>query len=247
MAADLAVLEEAIRYRFGDRTLLERALTHRSRAHEKGGRIAPGCDNEQLEFLGDAVLGFLVSENLVRRFPEAGEGRLSKLKAHLVSAEHLRGVAEELRLGQYLFLGRGEELSGGRTKKTVLSGALEALIAAMYLDGGLEPVRSLIQTHVVGDGAFSGAGAETAVHDYKSELQETAQALGLPPPRYTTTGEQGPDHSKLFTVEVRLGAEWVARGQGPSKKAAGQQAAREILRQLAALEASSRMLRRGRE
>jgi ribonuclease-3 len=234
MTGDLAVLEGAIGHRFTDRALLERALTHKSRAHEVSGQTAPGCDNEQLEFLGDAILGFLVSESLVRRFPDAGEGRLSKLKAHLVSAAHLHRVAQELGLGDYLYLGRGEERSGGRAKKTLLSDALEALIAGMYLDGGLAPARSFIEARIVGEGVFAGAGAESSVHDYKSALQEAAQSLALPPPRYTTTNEEGPDHSKLFTVEVRLGTAWVARAQGPSKKEAGQKAAREILRQIAA-------------
>ena len=234
MAENLAVLEGAIGHRFADRVLLERALTHKSRAHEMTGQASPaGSDNEQLEFLGDAILGFLVSECLVQRFPDAEEGRLSKLKAHLVSAAHLHGVAQELALGDFLYLGKGEEMSGGREKKALLSDALEALIAALYQDGGIERTRAFIETHVVGTFADSDGSADSSVRDYKSALQETAQTLGLPPPRYSTAHEEGPEHSKTFTVEVRFGTAWIARADGPSKKAAGQKAAELILRQLA--------------
>ena len=234
MAGDVAVLEAAIGHRFTDRVLLERALTHKSRAHERAGEVSASSDNEQLEFLGDAILGFVVSECLVRRFPEAEEGRLSKLKAHLVSAAHLHGVAQELALGEYLYLGKGEEMSGGREKKALLSDALEALIAALYLDGGMEGTRTFIEARVVGDFVASEASADVSVHDFKSTLQEAAQSLGLPPPRYSTARQEGPEHSKTFTVEVRMGEAWIAHAQGPSKKAAGQKAAEQILKNLAA-------------
>jgi len=233
MAGNLEVLEGAIGHRFADRVLLERALTHKSRAHEMTGQVpASSGDNEQLEFLGDSILGFLVSECLVLRFPDAGEGRLSKLKAHLVSAAHLHGVAQDLALGDFLYLGKGEEMSGGREKKALLSDALEALIAALYKDAGIERTRAFIETRVVGDFAAS-EGADASVHDYKSSLQEAAQTLGLPPPRYSTAHEDGPEHSKTFTVEVRMGTSFIARAQGPSKKAAGQKAAELVLKQLA--------------
>ena len=234
MAGDLTVLEGAIGHRFADRALLERALTHKSRAHEMTAQVSvSGGDNEQLEFLGDSILGFIVSECLVKRFPDAEEGRLSKLKAHLVSAAHLYGVAQELVLGDFLYLGKGEEMSGGREKKALLADALEALIAALYQDGGLERTRTFIEAHVVGEFAASSGDADSSVHDYKSALQEAAQDLGLPPPRYSTAHEEGPEHSKTFTVEVRMGTTWIARAQGPSKKAAGQKAAEQILKQLA--------------
>ena len=235
MADNLAVLEGAIGHRFADRVLLERALTHKSRAHEMtAAQVFPsGGDNEQLEFLGDAILEFLVSECLVKRLPDAEEGRLSKLKAHLVSAAHLHGVAQELALGDFLYLGKGEEMSGGREKKALLSDALEALIAAIYQDGGMEPTRAFIETRVVGDFAAADGSGDSSVRDYKSALQEAAQNLGLPPPRYSTAHEDGPEHSKTFTVEVRMGTTWIARAQGPSKKAAGQKAAEQILKQLA--------------
>src|SRR5690349_297810 len=232
MPADLGALEAAIGHVFRDAELLQRALTHKSRIHEQPGENPALADNEQLEFLGDAILGFIVSECLVRRFPSAPEGRLSKLKAHLVSATRLYEVAQSLSLGDFLFLGRGEEMSGGRAKKALLSDAMEALIAAVYLDGGIEPVKAFIETHVVGTFAMPDGNLDDAVADYKSALQEMAQALNLPPPRYFIVGEQGPEHSKTFTVEVRLGKEWTGQAQGLSKKAAGQKAAQGVLQQL---------------
>ena len=174
----------------------------------------------------------MVSACLVRRFSSAPEGRLSKLKAHLVSAARLHEVAQTLALGDFLFLGRGEEMSGGRAKKALLADAMEALIAAMYLDGGLEAARIFIETHVVDSFAISEGSVDGAVADYKSALQEMAQALNLPPPRYFIVGEAGPEHSKTFTVEVRVGKEWIGQAQGLSKKAAGQKAAESILQQL---------------
>src|ERR1700722_11519312 len=150
MVADLQILETALGHTFRDRNLLERALTHKSRIYEKASEGQSASDNEQLEFLGDAILGFVVSECLVRRFASYPEGRLSKLKAHLVSAARLHEVAQELGLGEYLFLGRGEEMSGGREKKALLSDAVEALIAALYVDAGLEKARDFIETRVVG-------------------------------------------------------------------------------------------------
>ncbi|HTS78587.1 MAG TPA: ribonuclease III [Bryobacteraceae bacterium] len=232
MAADLTILESALGHTFKDRELLERALTHKSRVYEKASESGIAADNEQLEFLGDSILGFVVSECLVRRFPSFPEGRLSKLKAHLVSAARLHEVAQELGLGEYLILGRGEEMSGGREKKALLSDAVEALIAALYLDAGLEVARRFIETRVIGALHSGENAAESAVTDYKSALQEMAQTLKLPPPRYVIVAENGPEHSKTFTVEVRLGKEWVSQAQGLSKKSAGQRAAQQILQQL---------------
>ncbi len=232
MAADLTILESALGHSFKDRELLERALTHKSRVYERVAESGIAADNEQLEFLGDSILGFVVSECLVRRFASFPEGRLSKLKAHLVSAARLHEVAQELGLGEYLLLGRGEEMSGGREKKALLSDAVEALIAALYLDAGLEAARRFIETRVIGALHASENAAEAAVTDYKSALQEMAQTLKLPPPRYVIVAENGPEHSKTFTVEVRLGKEWVSQAQGLSKKSAGQRAAQQILQQL---------------
>jgi len=232
MNGELEVLEKALGHSFRDRELLERALTHKSRIYEKAVEGQSASDNEQLEFLGDAILGFVVSECLVRRYASYPEGRLSKLKAHLVSAARLHEVAQELSVGDHLFLGRGEEMSGGREKKALLSDAVEAIIAALYLDAGLEKAREFIETQVVGTLHLNEDGVESAVTDYKSALQEMAQALKLPPPRYVIVGEDGPEHSKTFTVEVRLGKEWVSQAQGLSKKSAGQRAAQQILQQL---------------
>jgi ribonuclease III len=232
MTGDLGVLEASLGHRFTDRELLERALTHKSKIHERPGEASSTTDNEQLEFLGDAILGFVVSECLVQRFPAAPEGRLSKLKAHLVSAARLHEVAQELALGDFLFLGRGEEMSGGRAKKALLSDAVEALIAALYLDAGLDRTRAFIEARVVGAFHASEEGLNGTVRDFKSALQEMAQALKLPPPRYSIVGEDGPEHSKTFTVEVRLGKDWVSQAQGLSKKAAGQKAAQSVLQQL---------------
>lgn len=232
MSADLAILEKALGHSFRDRELLERALTHKSKVYEKSGESQTAADNEQLEFLGDAILGFAVSESLVRRFPSFPEGRLSKLKAHLVSAAHLHAVAQSLQLGDYLLLGRGEEMSGGREKKALLSDAVEALIAALYLEAGLEVTRRFLEERVIAAFDLPEDGVDSAVTDHKSALQEMAQALKLPPPRYVIVTEDGPEHSKTFTVEVRVGKDWVSQAQGLSKKSAGQKAAQQVLQQL---------------
>jgi len=149
MTAALVILEQALGHTFRDRELLERALTHKSRVYEHALEGKNGADNEQLEFLGDAILGFAVSASLVKRFSSFQEGRLSKLKAHLVSAAHLHEVAQNLQLGDHLRLGRGEEMSGGREKKALLSDAVEALIAALYLDAGLEVACRFIEEQVI--------------------------------------------------------------------------------------------------
>jgi len=223
-------LEAVLGYQFQNRELLQRALTHRSSIYEKNDARTAAGDNEQLEFLGDSVLGFVVSDALLARHPTYPEGQLSKLKAHFVSASHLHEVAASLKLGEYLLLGRGEELSGGREKKALLSNGLEAVIAAVYLDGGFEPVRQFVIQHIL-DSAPPG---EESVHltDYKGALQELAQSLKLPQPRYSIVEERGPEHAKTFLVEVRVGESWVGRGDGLSKKSAGQKAAHKILEQL---------------
>ncbi len=232
MPAELADLERTLGCMFHRQNLLEQALTHKSRIYEKSAEGQPAADNEQLEFLGDSILGFVVSEHLVSRFPAFPEGRLSKLKAHLVSATRLHEVAQELGLGEYLLLGRGEEMSGGRNKKALLSDAIEALIAAIYLDQGLEAARSFIESRVIAPLAIPDDGAESAVTDFKSALQERAQTLKLPSPRYSIVAEVGPEHAKTFTVEVRLGSDWSSQAQGLSKKSAGQMAAQMVLQQL---------------
>jgi ribonuclease III len=235
MSADLDRIEAALGHRFQRREILVRALTHSSRVHEQDA--GPHCDNEQMEFLGDAILGFLISESMVHRFPSYPEGRLSKLKAHLVSAAHLYEVARKLELGQFLLLGRGEEMSGGRAKRTLLVDCLEALIAALYLDGGIEVTRQFINRWVIGDSAHEACTLEAEIMgapivDFKSALQELAQARKLPQPRYVIVKEHGPEHSKTFTVEVRLGRDWTGKAEGFSKKSAAQNAARDVLTRL---------------
>jgi len=230
-------LETALGRRFQNRELLLRALTHSSRFHESQAAELPdpSSDNEQMEFLGDAVLGFLVSESLVARFPSYPEGRLSKLKAHLVSAAHLYEVARRIELGQYLFLGRGEEMSGGRDKRTLLVNCLEALIAALYLDGGIEATREFVNRWIFVDAegeAFEQEILGSPIVDFKSALQELAQARKLPQPRYVIVKERGPEHSKTFTIEARVGRDWIGQAEGLSKKSAAQNAAREVLSKL---------------
>jgi len=237
MRADLDALEAAIGCSFADREILRRALTHSSHVHEQTLTSGPDTsrDNEQLEFLGDAVLGFLISDDLVKRHPEAPEGRLSKMKAHLVSAAWLHEAAQRLGIGDYLQLGRGEEMRGGRTKKTLLVDALEALIAAIYLDGGIEAARQFVSRFVMAPVSTASHAEEQMAQnltDYKSALQELVQARRLPQPRYIIVRERGPEHSKTFTVEVRVGREWTSQADGHTKKSAAQKAAREVYERL---------------
>ena len=233
MTEPLAVLEDRIGYTFKKRELLSRALTHKSHAFEAAAHATERlADNEQLEFLGDSILGFIVSEELVRRYPSYPEGRLSKLKAYLVSSNHLHEVAVDLGIGAHLLLGRGEELSGGRAKRALLANAVEALIAALYLDAGLATVRAFVLGEVIGDFDAEKARDEALAVDYKSALQEAAMQLGLPAPRYSIIKETGPEHSKTFSVEARTGHLYAASAEGSSKKAAGQRAAQLVLTQI---------------
>ena len=235
---EITALEERIGHRFRDGELLERALTHSSHAHEREPGSSVLADNEQLEFLGDAVLGFVVSRLLCERFPHFHEGQLSKLRAHLVSARHLAGVARQLELGHFLRLGRGEERSGGRSKSALLVNALEALLAAVYLDAGLETAHHIIQQRIFEpelELLQKQAGGGLPTTDPKSALQELLQARALPPPGYSVVMEHGPDHRKVFTVELRVRSaqgEQVYRAQGSTKKEAEQDAARQALEKL---------------
>ncbi len=226
---DLSELERKIGYTFRRRDLLDRALTHRSYAHERGGmRLA---DNEALEFLGDAILGFLVSAWLFELFPTLPEGKLAKMKAYLVSAENLQVHAQRLQLGEYLRLNRGEEKTGGRTKRTLLVDAYEAVIAALYLDGGIEAAQAFVrqQFHEV----VRHLDPESVQwSDYKTTLQEQLQARGLSPPTYEVTSVEGPAHARHFRVDLRIEGTVVATGEGPTIKAAQQRAARAALSQL---------------
>lgn len=218
-------LQGIIGYWFNDPQLLFEALTHSSFARESSD---PCRDNEQMEFLGDAVLNFLVSARLAEAFPEDREGQLSRGRARLVGADHLAKAAAQLGLGDYLRLGRGEEKTGGRSKSTLLVNALEALVAALYRDGGLEAAGRFVESFVLP--ADLGASAEELFSvDYKSALQEFLQAERLNPAEYRVVEETGPEHQKTFVVEVRAGEDWMARGKGSSKKSAEVQAARELL------------------
>ena len=236
MRAELASLELKLSHRFSDPELLRRALTHSSLAHEAYPGAGPLHDNEQLEFLGDSVLGFLISDALVRRYPEWSEGELSRRKAHLVSAAHLHGVARRLDLGSFLELGRSEEMSGGRAKKTLLVDGLEAVIAAIYLDGGMEAARIFVFDCIldapVDSDEEAGTDIQPAITNFKSALQELAQARKLPQPRYAIVKEKGPEHSKIFTVEVRIGRDWTGQADGRTKKVAAQRAARGVYERL---------------
>jgi ribonuclease-3 len=226
MAADLQDLEAKLGYRFRDRDLLVRALTHRSYSSEAApARFQP--DNEQLEFFGDSVLGFIVSEMLVMRNPGLPEGRLSRARSCLVSAHWLHQVAQRIGLGEYLQLGRGEERGGGRVKPSLLANALEAVIAALYLDGGIEPARGLVETWIYTEQFSSSYEAEQT--NYKGKLWERAGAQKLPTPEYIVIETTGPAHAPSFLVEARLGSQYAGQGQGTSKKSAEQQAAKALL------------------
>ncbi|HEX5107316.1 MAG TPA: ribonuclease III [Vicinamibacterales bacterium] len=222
-------LQRRIEYRFRDRGLLEHALTHKSRAAEDAsGGVA---DNESLEFLGDAVLGLVVADALFRRYPNYTEGQKSKIKAAVVSTQSLARHAERLSLGDHLILGRGEEKTGGRFKQALLADAYEALIAAIYLDGGLESAAAFLLREL-GEALEAGASPGFA-QDYKSALQERLQAIGQPLPEYRVAGEAGPDHRKTFSVEVVVEGVVLGAASGKAKKEAEQEAARLALDHLA--------------
>src|SRR5688572_15343365 len=221
-------LQRRIEYRFRDRGLLEHALTHKSRAAEDAsGGIA---DNESMEFLGDAVLGLVVADALFRQYPLYNEGQKSKIKATVVSTQSLARHAERLGLGDHLILGRGEEKTGGRYKQALLADAYEALIAALYLDGGLEAAEAFLRREL--KDVLDEGSAQTFVRDHKSALQERLQALGRPLPEYRVSGEAGPDHRKTFSVEVVVNGEVLGAATGRAKKEAEQEAAREALARL---------------
>jgi ribonuclease-3 len=222
-------LQERIGYRFRDRGLLEHALTHKSRAAEDAsGGVA---DNESLEFLGDAVLGLVVAEMLFRKYPHYNEGQKSKIKASVVSTQALARRAEQIQLGDHLLLGRGEEKTGGRFKQALLADGYEALIAALYLDGGLAAAAGFLERELT-DAIESGAGEPVVGQDYKSALQERLQALGRPLPEYRVAAESGPDHRKEFTIAVVVAGEVLGTASGKAKKEAEQEAARLALEQL---------------
>jgi ribonuclease-3 len=251
----LTNLEAVLGHPFRQKHLLVQALTHSSLAYERSAEHAavpgaelpsqpvpapPSADNEQLEFLGDAVVGLLVAEFLFRRYPGMKEGELTRLRASLVNRSHLGRVGAELQLGEYMHLGRGEERSGGRSKSALLANCVEAVIGALYLDAGLEITRNFVERVVVSpysDDLHDELERSNILGDHKSALQEYLQARKHGQPEYAVKAESGPAHRKRFLVEVRLSGDGVespalARGIGRTKKMAEQQAARRALEKL---------------
>jgi ribonuclease III len=226
--------QRRVGYEFRDPTLLERALTHKSFTNENRETRSP--NNERLEFLGDAVLGFVIGELIYRFFPELQEGALSKIKAHLVSSTTLATKARDLGIGRVLRMGTGEARSGGAEKLSLIADAFEALIAAIYLDGGLGAAAEFVQ-RIFGPEISGIDVGDLSFHDYKTALQETAQGLGLPLPDYRVVDEYGPDHEKAFVVELSWDGAAFAYGRGSSKREAQRKAAKEALKKLGRLPA----------
>jgi ribonuclease III len=217
--------EQRIGYTFQKRELLRRALTHKSYSHE--AKELDVRHNETFEFLGDSVLGFVIGDMLFSHFPHLDEGALSKMKAFLVSAPSLAAKARQYGMGEVILLGVGEEKTGGRKKDSLLANLFEAMIAAVYLDGGVTAARELIERAFRED-IEKIDQQDLLFRDFKTALQEIAQGRGLPLPEYNVVDEVGPDHDKTFIVEVRIGS-LITRGEGSSKKEAQQQAAKQAL------------------
>lgn len=223
MQADdgVKILQEAIGYTFADGRLLIEALTHKSYSNEQPAGSTP-C-NERLEFLGDAVLDLVVSRYVFVRYPQAQEGELTRIRAEVVSEKGLAVVARRLRLGDFLLLGRGEERSGGREKESLIANALEALLGAVFCDGGFEAARLLAEELFTGQ--LDKAGRRKQSIDHKTRLQELSQARYAVAPEYIVVCEEGPEHRRQYTIEVSLAGKALGRGQGSTKKKAEQQAA----------------------
>lgn len=224
-------LEIALGHRFEKSELLQRALTHSSLLPELPGRSTGTADNENLEFLGDAVLGLIVSEYLVERFPEWSEGQLSRSRAQLVREDCLQAAARRLRIGDYIRLGRGEEKTNGREKPALLADAFEAVVGALFLDAGLDATRKFLRGILL-DPAFEQGAERLGQPDHKSGLQEYLQAHGRAPASYRVAEERGPDHRKIFVIEVLIDGEAFGTAEGMSKKEAEQSAARQALERL---------------
>ena len=218
-------LEEKLGYTFQDKSLLENALTHSSCANESKGRLH---SNERLEFLGDSILGMVVAEHLYRNHPDLPEGELTRTRAALVCEESLVEVAHDLGLGDYLKLGKGEEAGGGRTRSSIRADAVEAVLAAVYLDGGIGSARKIIQKYILSR-EIEGLNSQ---RDYKTALQELIQRESGQSLKYRLTGSEGPDHDKRFFVEVDLNGQPVGAGKGRSKKEAEQMAAKAAIAKL---------------
>ncbi len=221
-------LEEKLGYKFNNIDLLKNALTHSSYANEVRGGFS---SNERLEFLGDSVLSIIVSDYIYRHFKSLPEGELTKLRASLVCEKSLCAFSRELELGKYLMLGKGEEKSGGRERDSILADAFEAVLAAIYLDGGMEPARRHVMNFVLRELKHTD---DEVFKDYKTALQEIIQRNPEEYVTYILTGENGPDHDKSFTVEVHLNSNVIGTGTGKNKKQAEQMAAKEALRLMGA-------------
>lgn len=220
----MEAFQKKLRYTFRNPSLLETALTHSSYANEHHC-----ASNERLEFVGDSVLGMVTAEHLYASFPEMAEGGMTKLRAELVCEQSLWEVADALSFGAYLRLGHGEETSGGRQRMSILADCVEAVIAAMYLDGGIEPARAFIHAHILSKLDDSG---QQGLRDWKTELQEQVQQKPGRLLSYELIGESGPDHMKRFTASVSMNGRRIGLGEGRSKKEAEQQAARAALEAL---------------
>jgi ribonuclease-3 len=229
VAETYSEFERILGYKFRDPELLARALTHKSYANER--RETSSSHNERLEFLGDTVLGFVIGEMIYRSFPNLQEGALSKIKAHLVSAAMLSGKGRALEIGRFLRMGAGEARSGGAEKLSLLADGFEAIVAAIYLDGGLSAAEAFLRRVFGPDVAGIDIG-DLSFQDYKTALQEAAQALGLPLPEYRIVDEYGPDHEKVFVIQVFWNGGAFAYGRGPSKREAQRKAAKEALKKL---------------
>ena len=218
----MKTLEEKLGYTFENRALLENALTHSSCANESRGKLQ---SNERLEFLGDSILGMVVADHLYRNHPDLPEGVLTRTRAALVCEDSLVVVAEDLGLGEYLRLGKGEEAGGGRNRPSIRADAVEAVLAAVYLDGGIGSARKIIQKYIL---SREVAGL-TKPRDYKTALQELVQRESGQVLAYRLVGEEGPDHNKRFFVEVTLNGKCVGQGSGRSKKEAEQMSAKAAI------------------
>ncbi len=227
----LKALQKTLRYRFKSPALLDQAMRHKSFVHENQAR--DGGDNERMEYLGDAVLDLVIGHLLMDRHPNYAEGDLSRLRAAVVNETHLARVAKDLALGSYLLLGRGEEMSGGREKNSILASSLEALLAAVYLDGGFrrafQVISQLLSYHL------EAADKDEGSYDYKTRLQEFSQERLRATPRYQVAKKFGPDHNRVFGVKVLIKEKVVEVGAGKSKKGAEQRAARRTLKKLSHL------------
>jgi len=227
--ADLTALQQVLGISFNDQSLLEQALIHSSYANENPGLAL--TSNERLEFLGDAILGMLVAEKLYRDFPQLTEGEMTRLRSALVRRDTLFRVAKAIKLGDYLYLGKGEEAGGGRHKPVNLAGALEAVIAAIFLDQGLATTKGFVLGLLCQE--LQKAVSQGVEADYKSRLQELIQSRQQQTPVYQVIDAVGPDHDRRFTVEVKVGDTVLGRGSGRGKRAAEAEAARSALRRLA--------------